>query len=108
MRVLLDESLPRRLKTELPNHQVSTVTEEHWRSMDDGDLLAKASAFFDVFVTADQNLEHQQNLALYDLGLIVLIAYRNRLIDYLPIASQIRAAVEEIQAGEVIRLDARR
>ncbi len=107
MRVLLDESLPKRLKNELPNHDVATVTEQNWQSMEDGHLLAAASPLFDVLITADQNLEHQQNLALYDLGLIVLIAYRNRLADYLPIAPQIREAVARIQIGQVVHLDAR-
>lgn len=33
MRVLLDESIPRRLKYELAGHDVVTVTEQGWRSI---------------------------------------------------------------------------
>ena len=62
MRILLDESLPRRLIGELPGHTVSTVTENVWSALENGELLRAAAGSFDVFLTADQNLEYQQNL----------------------------------------------
>ena len=40
MRVLLDESIPRHLKNKLPGHQVVTVTEQGWRSKENGELHA--------------------------------------------------------------------
>jgi hypothetical protein len=36
MRILLDESLPRRLKDELPDHKVMTVPEAGWASRKNG------------------------------------------------------------------------
>ena len=64
MRILLDESLPRGLKGLLEGLDVVTVPEQGWQSMKNGELLRRASDAFDVFVTADQNLEHQQNIAV--------------------------------------------
>jgi Domain of unknown function (DUF5615) len=60
MRILLDESLPRRLKGELLGHDVSTVVECGWSGVKNGKLLTLAADNFDVFVTADQNLQNQQ------------------------------------------------
>lgn len=77
MRILLDESLPRRLIGELPGHSTSTVTENGWSGLENGTLLRTAVDKFDVFLTADQNLEYQQNLSALPLAVIVLIARNN-------------------------------
>jgi predicted nuclease of predicted toxin-antitoxin system len=63
MRLLLDESLPHDLAALILGHQVSTVRHQGWASVKNGKLLALASTKFDVFITADRNLEFQQNLA---------------------------------------------
>ncbi len=56
MRVLLDESLPRRLRQELPEHEVSTVPEAGWAGKANGELLRLAEPAFEVFVTMDRQL----------------------------------------------------
>ena len=77
MRILLDESLPRRLRSTLPGHSVSTVTQRGWSGTENGELLRIAAQEFDVFLTADQNLEYQQNLQALPLAVIVLVARDN-------------------------------
>lgn len=77
MRILLDESLPRGLRGKLPGHSVSTVTQRGWSGTENGELLRIAAREFDVFLTADQNLEYQQNLQALPLSVIVLIARDN-------------------------------
>lgn len=79
MRILLDESLPKRLKDELTGHDVSTVFERGWSGVSNGRLLALAANSFDVFVTADQNLQYQQNLAALPIAVVVLVARDSRL-----------------------------
>lgn len=81
MRVLLDERLPRRLKREVVGHDVRTTPEMGWASKSNGELLALAAAEFDVFLTSDRNLSHQQNLLAFDIAVIVLIAASNRIDD---------------------------
>jgi hypothetical protein len=66
VRVLLDESLPRPLAALLRPHDVRTVTDMTWTSVDNGELLRRAALAFDVVVTADQNIEFQQNLRAID------------------------------------------
>ena len=61
MRILLDESLPRRLRSVFAEHEVVTVAEAGWSGVENGDLLRLAATYFDVFVTAAQNLQFQQN-----------------------------------------------
>ena len=60
MKVLLDECLPKKLKREVEADEVSTVPEAGWASKTNGELLRLAEANFDVLLTNDQNLEHQQ------------------------------------------------
>lgn len=72
MRVLLDESLPHDLAPLLVGHVVETVQGRGWAGMKNGLLLAEAAEHFDVFLTADRNLPHQQNLARFDVRVIVL------------------------------------
>ena len=79
MRILLDESLPRRLVRELPGHIVSTVTDNGWSGLENGELLRAAAGQFDLFLTADQNIEFQQNLRELPMAVVVLVAVNNRL-----------------------------
>jgi hypothetical protein len=77
MRVLLDESLPRPLGRLLTGHDVRTVVQEGWTSFENGQLLRASAERFDVLVTADQNLEFQQNATTLPIAVIVLIAESN-------------------------------
>ena len=60
MRLLLDESVPRRLKKSLPNHTVQTTVEMGWGGIKNGELLRRAASVFDAFITVDKNLPYQQ------------------------------------------------
>ena len=79
MRILLDESLPRRLRHLFVGHDVATVVEAGWSGVTNGELLQLAAPRFDIFVTADQNLQYQQNLGTLPLTVAVLVARDNQL-----------------------------
>lgn len=104
MKVLLDECVPRKLKRELANHEVVTVTERGWSGFENGELLGLAATEFDVFLTVDQNLSFQQNLTNFNIGIILMVARNNRLKTLLPLMSEVRAAIEEVKAGEIVRI----
>lgn len=70
MRILLDESLPVDLRAELSGHEAATVAAVGWSSMKNGELLRRAAGRFDVFVTADQNLQYQQNLSQLPISVV--------------------------------------
>ena len=102
MRVLLDECVPRRLKRELPTHDVLTVTERGWSGVKNGKLLALAEVEFDVFLTVDQNLKYQQNLRALRIGIILLAARNNRLRTLLPLLPAVREQLKTIKVGDFV------
>ncbi len=104
MRVLLDECVPRKLRRELTEHEVVTVTEHGWSGIKNGKLLALAETEFDVFITVDQNLKYQQNLQAFSIGIILLVAINNRLKTLLPLMPKAREALENIKAGGFVRV----
>ena len=79
MRILLDEDIPRRLGPLLTGHEVSTVPRSGWAGIKNGKLLALAATRFDVFLTMDQNIEFQQNLAALPIAILVVQAQSNRI-----------------------------
>ena len=107
MRILLDESLPRQLARELREHDVRTVVQQKWTGLKNGELLQHArDAGFEVFVTADENLQYQQNLAQSSLGVIVVKAAKNRLEDLRPLIPSLLQAVSSVKPGTVARVSA--
>jgi len=104
MRILLDESLPKKLALALPDHEVRTVPQMGWAGTKNGELLRRAESEFDVFVTADQNLQYQQNLTGFNIAVLVLVAGSNRLESLLPLVPALNAELERIQAGTIARV----
>ena len=72
MRFLFDQGTPLPLRHALIGHHVSTAHEMGWAELNNGDLLEAAEAAFDLLVTTDKNLHHQQNLARRKLAVLVL------------------------------------
>ena len=107
MRVLLDEQLPRHLARDLTGHTVRTVQQEGWAGFNNGVLLQRAEERgFEVFVTADQNLEFQQALSRTRLGVIVLAARSIALEDLRQLVPAVLRAIETVRPGQVIRVAA--
>ena len=104
MRILLDESLPRDLIALLPGHEVATVRTAGWSGVKNGKLLALAATRFDVFVTADRNLEFQQNLASLPVAVLVIEAVSNRIEDLAPLVPEILKQLNHIQPGTLRRV----
>ncbi len=106
MRILLDESLPRHLAAEFPAHEVRTVQQMRWSSLKNGELLQRASGRFDAMLTADQNLEHQQNLGHFNIAVVVLVAINNRIESLRPLVPSIEKLLKEIKTGTLRRVSA--
>lgn len=108
MRVLLDEQLPRQLAPYLVGHDAVTVHQQGWAGLKNGDLLKAAeTAGFQVFITADQQLPYQQNLASSALFVVVLVAASNAIEDLLPAVPDALVAMAAPRAGQVLRVSAR-
>ena len=102
--MLLDECVPRRLKRELPGHDVHTVTEMGWSGIKNGPLLRRAAQEFDVFLTVDQGVEYQQNLFGLDLAIVVMVAATNDIDDVRSLMPRVRETLGSASAGSIIRV----
>jgi hypothetical protein len=100
VRVLLDQGTPAPLRRALEGHSVATAHEQGWATLTNGELLAAAEGAFDVFVTTDQNLRHQQNLAGRRLAILVLPTTSWPRLK--PHAAAIAAAVAALRPGDLV------
>jgi hypothetical protein len=99
VRILFDQGTPVPLRNHLPGHTVATAFEKGWSTLRNGELLTKAEAEFDLLVTTDRNLPHQQNLVGRKLAIVILPTTswpRLRVV-----AAQIAEFVGATQTGEV-------
>ncbi len=87
MKLLFDESVPRRLAGSFPQvFTVRTVQQMGWAGVENGPLMALAADDgIDAMITVDRGIEHQQNLNALPLPVILMLAPRNRLADLLPL-----------------------
>jgi predicted nuclease of predicted toxin-antitoxin system len=104
MRILLDECVPRRLRRELSGHDVETVPEMGWASLENRALLEIASGKFDILLTTDQRLSYQQTVSDYAIAVVVLVARRNKLEMLLPLLPELRIVISQVKPGEVRRV----
>ncbi len=105
MRILLDECVPRPLRRELAGHTVRTIREMGWTGKENGELLAlMCGAGFEVLLTVDQNLRHQQNLAVSGVAVVVMVAPSNRLADLVPLVPGVEAALGSIRPGDAVEV----
>ncbi len=103
MRILLDECLPKDFARELPDHFVQTVPQAGWAGISNGRLLrlVTASKRFDVFVTVDKNLPHQNQTAGLQFAVVVLRAKSNRLEHILPFGPELLRSFSKFKPGQV-------
>ncbi|MBI2347232.1 MAG: DUF5615 family PIN-like protein [Deltaproteobacteria bacterium] len=104
MHVLLDECVPRKLKGELPGHDVHTVTEMGWSGLKNGPLLRRAAQEFDVFLTVDQGVEYQQNLVGLNLAIILMVAATNDIDDLRPLMPRVRETLTSVSPGSIVKV----
>ena len=97
MRVLFDQGTPVPLRSYLHEHDVATAFEMGWSEISNGELLAKAKERFDLLLTTDKQLRHQQKLAGRSLAILVLP--HASWIKLKPYAAKIAAAAAAMQPG---------
>ena len=106
MRLLLDESVPVRLRRSLPSHSVQTVVEMGWGGAKNGALLVLAAKEFDAFLTVDKSLPYQQNVANLPIAVIVLEAHSNELAALLPLVHNLEQVLGRLQPCTLMRVGA--
>ena len=104
MKVLLDENLAHRLRTNLGAHEVFTVSYKGWAGLENGELLRIAeSDGIEIFITGDQTLTYEQNLTGRSIAIVTLSSVEwDILKDHLPL---ILAALDNAQPGTFQAVD---
>ena len=104
MKILLDESLPRKLKYSFSDeHEIFTVRDMSWLGKKNGELLKLIVEHnFDYFVTVDRNLPYQQNTERLPITIFVLCAFNNRLTTLQVLVPKI---FERIQIGNLQNIE---
>ena len=75
MKLLFDQGTPAPLRRYLPGHSVDTLAEKGWSEKGNGELLDLAEREgYEVLVTTDQSLPFEQNLARWQVGVVVLLS----------------------------------
>jgi len=101
-RVLFDENMPRKLRRDLPEFYIRTAQEQGWSAYKNGQLLKQLSEVFDVLVTIDQNVRHQQNLAKFNVGIVAIEIPDTRIVFLRELIPEIREAITVVNPGELI------
>jgi hypothetical protein len=103
MRILLDECVPWPLQKLLVDHDCMTVQQRGWGGIKNGELLRLAEPEFDLFITTDQNIRYQQNLA--DRRIPILELSTNNIRRLRAAASLIQSSIATMKPGEFRKLD---
>ena len=100
MKILFDQGTPKPLRNYLAAHSVDTASERGWSDLDNGDLLQVAEdGGYDLLITTDQNIRHQQDLANRNIAILVLLSTAWPLIQKK--VDAISAAVNDMGPGEL-------
>ena len=91
MKLLLDESVPRRLAASFPApFTTRTVQEMGWAGTANGLLLSLAAKHgFDALITVDRGIEYQQSENNLPMPIVIMVAVRNRLAELQPLVPQV-------------------
>ncbi len=104
MRVLIDEDLDTDLRHAFMSATAETVQYRDWKGLENGDLLRAAQDRFDVLVTMDANMSHQQNLKLFDIAVVVLRAKSKNLADLEALMPQVNELLPRLRPGKAVEV----
>jgi len=91
----------RGIKKAFPGHTVQTVPEAGWSGIKNGKLLALVAGHFDVFLTIDQNIRHQQNLTSLPFAILFVSVANNMIDSYFPLFDLMNETVQKLRPGEI-------
>ena len=110
MRVLLDNNVNQRFAVLVGGHEVVHARQLGWGELLNGNLIAAAeNAGFDVMITADKQMQYQQNLTGRRIAIIVLNSVLLRWSDIEPLAPIVNELLRQgVEAGSfnVAKLEA--
>jgi hypothetical protein len=103
-KVFIDECVDWRLLRSLELYEVKTARQMGWSVLKNGILLREAAAQFDVFLSTDSGIEHQNNIAIIDIAVVILEPKRNKLSELLPLVPKLLEILPSVLPGTVTRV----
>lgn len=104
MRILLDHNVPAPLRYALGGHSVETAFEHGWSELLNGALIRAAEeSGFDLLITTDKGIRHQQNWSGRKLSLLVLST--NDWTRIRMVRESVLAAVDAMGASQYFELE---
>lgn len=99
MKILLDENIPTKVKFAFnEGFDIKTVRDMEWLGKKNGELLGLLTFNgFDIFITIDKNLQHQQNLEKFDISIILLLAKDNKHQTLQPFIEKVNKLIKDRQ-----------
>lgn len=96
MKILLDENLPKKLKSTFGDgHEVFSLRNMHWSGKKNGELLGLMVVNnFEAFVTLDKNLRFQQYIPKFPIKFFVLDAPNSKLETLQPYIDKLVSILE--------------
>ena len=80
MKILLDECVTKKLKPYLAEFEIFTVAELGWKGVKNGQLMGLCKDhYFDILLTIDKNMVHQQNIDKYPITIVVFNSHTSKL-----------------------------
>lgn len=75
-----------------------------WSGITNGALLEKAANEFDVFLTGDRNLSFQQDIARFNIAVVVLHAESTQLRYTLPLMANLLPLLPALESGRIVHV----
>lgn len=102
MRIILDECIPTKLAASFVGHTVTTVAALGWNGIRNGELLSRLEQeSFDILVTVDKNLRHQQKIEGRGFAVLVFDSPRNTLASLIPRVDLMLQELPSLLPGKV-------
>ena len=101
----MDECLPIDFRHSFPSHEIHTADWPGLKGKKNGELLNTAElAGYDVLLTVDQGISHQQNIAGRRISIIQIRSKTNQIQDLVLHTDAVLDVLGTIRPGQVVRI----
>ena len=95
-----------KLQRHLAAFEVATVVEMNWSGLKNGNLMSAAIAEkFDILLTIDKNIGHQQNMNRYEIAVVVLDVEKSKVDFLLELLPQFKDRIGEYEKRKVYLIE---
>lgn len=105
MRILLDECIDENLRHGFTGHECHTCRYAGLKGLTNGELLSAAEqAGYEVLLTVDKNMPHQQSLRGRGISVVVLNGRSTDFDDLVILMPAVLTAIDGLRCGQVLHI----